>query len=599
MNNSDINTFISKTNLIINEIIDELKYLLSLSEKEFSTLGEKLRFYYSSSKKTCSQAASLADLFSSDNFQQKIEELTSISVEIFSNISSTNQKFNNSNKDLEKILELINSTTGEVTNFGRLVKYLRIQGISTKIESARLGSNDVGFSNLAENVEQLSNVISDKSTGFREKAMVLTKTINAVGTKNHELEKAQKEYTFEIEGNTKDSIKILQEKYELSSQKSGTISNNFELAQKKIGEIVTSIQFHDITRQQIEHVIEALELLVSKVSERKNENGEYPDSVYTVINTVSKVQRAQLDNSKRELNNAVETILLNLDGVVENIENINVDASQLLQNDSNSYTPFIENIKDGLTKVIDSLNSNEEVSSQLSDSIMGVEDTLRELTGFVNEINSIGSEIELISLNANIKAAHIGQEGAALGVLAKEIQKLSIDAIKQTGSVIDNLTEINSIADELHKDIVNNNKDKENKNELKDIQININHSISALNSLIETGSSQLADIDSATSFLQAEISATINNVTIHSEVNNHVNNISTFFDELIYMSAPFVDPSHMKDPLLEEFNKGYTMEEQRRIHNKISANSEDVELFNDNEIDNAGNTEFGDNVELF
>ena len=109
----------------------------------------------------------MAELFASDNFQNNIEELTSISVEIFSTISSTNKKFNNSNNDLEGILELINSTTEEVFNFGRLVKYLRIQGISTKIESARLGSHDAGFSNLAENVEQLSHVISEKSARVR------------------------------------------------------------------------------------------------------------------------------------------------------------------------------------------------------------------------------------------------------------------------------------------------------------------------------------------------------------------------------------------------------------------------------------------------
>ena len=427
---------------------------------------------------------------------------------------------------------------------------------------------------------------------------MLVKTINAVRTKNKELEKAQQEHTSEIEDNTSKSIEMLKEKYELSSQKSGTISENFEFAQKKIGEIVTSIQFHDITRQQIENVIEIIELLVKRLEENKNENDEYTESIYTVINTVSKVQKAQLENSKRELNTAIESILLNLDGVVENIERVSIDASELLQNDTNSYTPFIENIKNDLTKVINSLNSNEEVSSQLSDSIMGVEDTLRELTGFVNEINSIGSEIELISLNANIKAAHIGQEGAALGVLAKEIQKLSIDAIKQTASVIENLTEINTLSDDLHKMIVKNNEDKESSNELKIIQTNINKTIAELNSLIADGSEQLEDINNATSFLQSEISTTVGNVTIHSEMNGRVNNIITLFDELIDTSEPYTEQAYMDDPILQELNKGYTMEEQRKIHSMISSSENDVELFDDNEA-NAGNTEFGDNVELF
>ena len=62
-------------------------------------------------------------------------------------------------------------------------------------------------------------------------------------------------------------------------------------------------------------------------------------------------------------------------------------------------------------------------------------ETVGEIATFVGDIEKIGEEIKLIALNAQIKSAYTGDEGAALGVLAEAIQRLSIDAIDHTGAV--------------------------------------------------------------------------------------------------------------------------------------------------------------------
>ena len=54
--------------------------------------------------------------------------------------------------------------------------------------------------------------------------------------------------------------------------------------------------------------------------------------------------------------------------------------------------------------------------------------TTADVSGSVNDIEEIGAEIQLIALNARIKTAHTGDEGAPLGVIAEAIQRLSSDA---------------------------------------------------------------------------------------------------------------------------------------------------------------------------
>lgn len=290
--------------------------------------------------------------------------------------------------------------------------------------------------------------------------------------------------------------------------------------------------------------------------------------------------------------------MTNLEGVVNNISRLENEVSELLENNSDSYTPFIDNIKNDLTNVKSSLHSNEKVSSELSNSISVVTNTLEELTGFVNEINNIGSEIELISLNANIKAAHIGIEGAALSVPAKEIQKLSIDAIKHTGSVIDHLSQVNTLSGELQKLINNDTNNGENSSGSNKIQNELNEIFLSLNTIISGALTLLGKLHKSTSRLKDEIKDIIKRITIHSEVDSRVYKISGMLNELIRKSNPLADKKLFNHTELQELSKTYTMNKQRRIHHMISSDRNGNELMND-DILQTGSDEFGDNVELF
>ena len=64
-----------------------------------------------------------------------------------------------------------------------------------------------------------------------------------------------------------------------------------------------------------------------------------------------------------------------------------------------------------------------------------VAETIAGMSESIEAIEEVGAEIELIALNASIKAAHTGEAGAALGVLATAIQHLSADARRQTDAV--------------------------------------------------------------------------------------------------------------------------------------------------------------------
>jgi len=64
----------------------------------------------------------------------------------------------------------------------------------------------------------------------------------------------------------------------------------------------------------------------------------------------------------------------------------------------------------------------------------------------VDEIEDIGLEIELIALNASVRAAHADKGGLSLGVLADAIKSLSENTHSNTTFISDSLKKIGSMA---------------------------------------------------------------------------------------------------------------------------------------------------------
>ncbi len=169
------------------------------------------------------------------------------------------------------------------------------------------------------------------------------------------------------------------------------------------------------------------------------------------LHEAAKLQSAQLNNSKNELNKAAYDIISNLEGIQKDVGSISTEILGMMESNGNESETFIGKVDKGYKDVLLSLDKNKLISEEFSKAINNVASTMSDLSKFINEISSIGSEIEFISLNASIKAAHTGHEGAALGVLAEATQKLSVQSKNDTNSVIEMLLMVTEISDQLQK----------------------------------------------------------------------------------------------------------------------------------------------------
>lgn len=85
-----------------------------------------------------------------------------------------------------------------------------------------------------------------------------------------------------------------------------------------------------------------------------------------------------------------------------------------------------------------------EITKILVENINNVQERSAEIEGFIDTINSIATQTNLLSLNASIEAARAGENGRGFAVVAEEIRKLadeSMKAGKNIKGIVENITE--------------------------------------------------------------------------------------------------------------------------------------------------------------
>lgn len=592
--------------LSLHKIVEKLKFFKAQiennnknTEKEFIDIGQKLQSYLSNSKIISDIASEAAESVAKKVLDNGVVQLNSLLVELKDHFSKSIVEIKNDKNELVSILDKIMIIIDEIDGFKKIVKHLKVLGISTKIEIARLGTDDKGFSALVQNVDRLSDVIDTKAKNIATQANFLASEINKTTYELDKLETEQINQSTVVLNSAEHSVTGFKNQYAGNSEHISNILNSNEEITKSIGDIVVSIQFHDITRQQMEHVNMAFDDAINKIEglDLSVEESLLISELGSVID-LCELQAVQLVNSLNEFMSAVEEILNSLIEVKDNIGSILFEAEKLFAN-SNSKDNFLELVKKELFTISDELKKNAIVEKRLYDSINSVVDVVEDLAKFVIEIENIGDEIEIIALNAIIKAAHVGNEGSALGILAESIQRLSIEAKQQTGSITKKLNIVNEISQTLRIDL--NNSDELLDNDTKIISTN-NKIENMVNDiiLVENDTKKLFfTLNSDIHSLQAEIKNNINSIEFHNRIKNNINLIIEDIDRLVNNFIMQYGDEHKKTLNHTVMLNKYTMHSEREIHKKFlsAKNGKNVEKkvvkkqINDDDL--------GDNVELF
>jgi methyl-accepting chemotaxis protein len=503
-----------------------------------------------------------------------------------------------SSTTFEQIMIQLDNLVHPLEGFRKMDKALRMLSISTKIESARLGELGAGFTTLAMDVEKLSQAVNEKSTSIMTQRQALSQLITTNlemvrTTEAHQYADARRILT--SIGNNLETLTNLNSSCSATGSQVGLIS---EQVSADIGTVVASMQFHDITRQQIEHVIEALEKLQQHTDIGPETNEETCSVLVAETGDVCELQTAQMRHAADQLAKATVAILDSLRDIGAKQAQISLDLQQaLMGNSGTSENSLLDTMEEEMHQVTRILQNCDQADQELAAAMQEVTGTISEIGGFVSDIEAVGSEIDLIALNAQIKAAHTGTQGAALGVLAEAIKRLSLDAVTQTEAVSSTLHAINGITAGIADQAFLTS--EEGTHQVATMEHDARQIISALSVINSTLLQQLSNLATTAESLADDISSATAAIHVHEEIHQQTEQAVQALDQICGEARILVPASSEFRDNLRHMEQRYTMESERIIHEMLAARHGVALSLQKQQESTGSGSEYGDNVDLF
>ncbi|WP_144005043.1 methyl-accepting chemotaxis protein [Solidesulfovibrio fructosivorans] len=572
-----------------------LSSLMKGRERDFLGLGENLMALQSGCEDISRHAQELVEQTAGEDMHAALGRLSG-ELTTLTDVS-INDAGRRSLADIENVGRIVEELSGITSAFSKIVKHLSMLGIATRIESARLGADGRGFSTLADDVEKLAHLIVDHCGAIAAKVETLRGHVQAARERTRGIIKAQEHCYDVISRELTANIESVAEMAGRSAEVSRQLSLTAGEIETDIGQAVRSLQSHDIVRQQIEHAERALAEVagVLETDPKHDDAGEDARDLLAFVADVLTLQDSQLKSADRHFSEAAGVLRESLSSLASRIRGFGGDIAGVTGVDSP-----LTRVQAGIAAVKAELGDFAAQGEALGGIMDSVAATITGMGGSIEAIEEVGAEIELIALNASIKAAHTGEAGAALGVLALAIQHLSADARRQTDAVAAILGDISNAAETLRDNAGKHNDQSEAWRVVGELD-------AVLADVVATAQkcrSLFAYLRDASDTLGTRAAEVGRGIDFDREIGSRLAAIRRTLNDQLGKARKIVpEGGRGTSARLRELYDRYTMEAERAVHETAfglaPTGNKDAPGTPAPEAATAGAGGFGDNVELF
>ena len=266
----------------------QLRNVIAQTEQAVTDLGNRFQDIATRAKQ---QSAEASDVFAGagdgevdivgqtaamlDQFVNDVSQSATIAM----SVSMTMDKMDASTK-------AISGSLGEITF---IADQTRLLALNAAIESARAGEHGRGFAVVADEVTKLANRSGQAAVNIKKLVAVVQKESQDAMRKVQELASVDLTKTLAAKDKLDRMTKALSDRNDtLRSNVSETGRRADQLANDIAG-IVMALQFQDMTRQKLEHVIEPLEALARDLqSAQEGHPPQVFDGSKTVLDTMAR-----------------------------------------------------------------------------------------------------------------------------------------------------------------------------------------------------------------------------------------------------------------------------------------------------------------------
>lgn len=334
---------------------------------------------------------------------------------------------------LEEAAGRIRSLEERAARMAPAVRTFHVLGVCIRMERERLGEAGADFEGLAGEVGQLATDLGGKAEAISGACQDVRRQIAGALAAAQGMERRRLEELPRIVESSTAGLVGLTWRRKRAAERSRQMGEGFHAISADIAGMVSALQYHDITRQRMEHVVEALEEAAGGRAGRG-----------VALAGVARLQAAQMEAAAAEYAAAVGQIAAGLRRVSGQALEMAGGAQAGARSLPGGEGEGLAELEQQFGQVVEAMGEFAASSAELRRTEAAVVEALRPVAEFAGGLERTGLRIQLAAVNASVKAAHLGADGAALAAVADAIQttaaesaRLGEEALSELGAVQD------------------------------------------------------------------------------------------------------------------------------------------------------------------
>jgi hypothetical protein len=392
----------------------ELERLARSSESEIESVSHAFKGLAAQADTILQQAAAIVGCIEKESMGSVLASVQSLCLTVKDflgqRLEAATTILGTLQEEEKSLLQLIRVTQGQEA----IARHLRALSVLTNVEVARLGSSGGNFQLLAEELSSFSKSLTQQTMELacdtKSRQQTIAETRNELASS---LPQLRSEMTRMEDGIGK-ALRVIHAGLSQQADVPIQFRRCAEQTAQETAGVVAAIQAHDITRQQIEHVQQALQLIACRISS----GDDARDDDLPLAHAGLKVQILQLKTIQETVANWTSQVRRCMEGI-----------QQLSASGVAGIGPTVLRQEQELSAELARIELLQQKSQEYSGRMQGTLSGLSSLVDLVNvhlkRSQMIRDRLQILMFNSLIEAQRLGGRGAVVSAIARLIEERS------------------------------------------------------------------------------------------------------------------------------------------------------------------------------